>query len=161
MKKFLVLGFLAALYAAIPSASYAEDVADAIFCRQEEIVAVQIPQALEKDAVADAKGEESGGDSFYLTLTDTLIGDGNCIEMSHVNVVFTGASQTWCSKTTPDACFVHGPAVAKLPEEAGNHFVNGFAILPKEDAASSVVDASKGDLEVVLPQSPVLAATTP
>jgi len=161
MKKLLALGFVVAICAtAFHTPAHAGDDADAIFCRQDEFVSVQIPQALEQDALADSKGEESGGDSFYLTLTDTLIGDGSCAELSHTDVVFTAGSQTWCSKTTPDACFVHGAAMAKLPKEAGNRFANGFAIFSKDNISESiVVDVAKGDLEVAPAQSSVMAAT--
>lgn len=160
MKNFLILGFLVALYIdiATPSALYA---ADAIFCRQEEIVATQIPQALEKDAFADSKGEESGGDGAYFDLTDTLIAEGSCAQIPTTDISFTSGEKVWCSTSAPDACFVFGAVMAKLPEEVGNHFARGYALLTKEDAPDSVlVGAGKGDLEVAH-TPPVLAKTTP
>lgn len=161
MKKSLILGLLATLYVASSSVANAKDAADAIFCRQEKIVAVQIPQALEQDAFADSKGEESGGDNAYFDLTDTLIADGNCAQIPATDVAFTSGEKVWCSTAAPDACFVFGAVMAKLPEEAGNRFVSGYALLTKEDVPEFVsVDTGKGDLEVA-PVPPVLAATTP
>lgn len=161
MKKFLILGVLAIIYVVAPAAANAEGAADAIFCRQEEIVSVQIPQALEKDLLTDARGEDSGGDGAYFDLTDSLIAEGSCAQIPPTDVSFTSGGKTWCSAASPDTCFIYGAVVAKLPEEAGNHFVHGFAILPKAEVPqTAVVDVGKGDLEVA-EHPAVLAATAP
>lgn len=140
---------LAAVILLTSGGSYAaEPDPDTIVCRQAKFVNVSIPEALTQDWDADVsqkanygQSEEGGGDTAFFTLTDDLIASGVCMEVNHVDVAFVGETKPWCVDEAKTACFTIGEVRAKLPLEAGNAFIVGYAI-----AASAHSEDDEGDI---------------
>lgn len=119
------------------SAVYASELENnAVVCRQAEFVSTSIPEALKKDLDFEKSGEvDDSGDTAYFMLTDALISQGACFESHHEELFFIGETKKWCLDDT--TCFTIGEVQAKLPEEAGNLFINAYAITRSPDKNKS------------------------